>query len=92
MRQADANKFWKGGCSALSIITGFVAAYLWFRSASENVPIEKIQSAWGTLVGVEEVTAGFKKAAIWNEWASIMTGVSILFQALSLVPVSFQRG
>jgi hypothetical protein len=85
MRQVDANRFWKSVCSALSIITGFVAAYLWFCSASIDVPIDKLKSAWGTLAGLEQVTAALQKATMWNKWAAIMTCISVLFQALSHV-------
>ena len=73
-------------CSWLAVLVGFVAAGLWWYAATIDVPINKIGSAWGTLVGVKEATAAFKLAATWNARAAMATGIAVLFQALSLIP------
>ena len=49
----------------LSIIAGFVSEGLWIYAAVIRVPIN-IVSGWGTLVGVEEMIAGFRKQVTWN--------------------------
>lgn len=72
--------------SWLAIIVGVVAAYLWYHSASIDIPVSNIKSGWGALTGVEEVTAAFQLAATWNARAAIATAVAVLFQALSLTP------
>jgi hypothetical protein len=66
--------------SLLSIAAGFASGALWLYASRIKVPTN-IGSGWGALVGVEEMTAGFKKQAFWNGGAAIATGVAALFQA-----------
>jgi hypothetical protein len=63
----------------LSVASGFIAALLWFYASSISVPTD-IKSAYGALLGVEEMSAGFKKQARWNAIAAAVTGVAALFQ------------
>jgi hypothetical protein len=44
-----------------------------------------IGSGFGTLVGVEELTIGFKKQAAWNGYAAIATAAAALFQAAAML-------
>jgi hypothetical protein len=78
--------------SWLTIITNFAAALLWWHSATFPVPINDIKSGWGSLTGVEEVSAAFNLQADWNAWAAGVTGMAVLFQALSLILAIPRRG
>jgi hypothetical protein len=44
----------------LSVASAFIAALLWFYASSISVPTD-IKSGYGALLGVEEMSAGFKK-------------------------------
>ena len=68
----------------LSIVSGFTSGALWLYTALIKVPTD-IRSGYGALVGVEEMTAGFKKQARWNSYAAIATAAAALFQAVALV-------
>jgi hypothetical protein len=68
----------------LSIIAGFVSGVLWLCTALINVPTN-IGSGWGALVGVEEMTAGFKKQAFWNSAAAIAAAAAALLQAAAMI-------
>jgi hypothetical protein len=70
--------------SWLSIVAGFISGALWLYAAWIKVPT-KIESGWGALVGVEEMTAGFKKQAVWNGWAAIATGTAAVLQATAML-------
>jgi hypothetical protein len=65
----------------LSTVTGLLAAGLWFYASMIKVPTD-IESGYGKLVGVKEMSAGFKKQAIWNSYAAVMTAVAVGFQAV----------
>src|SRR5262249_28681561 len=56
-----------------SIITGFLSGALWLYASTITVPTN-IGSGYGTLVGVEEMTVGLKKQAIWNSYAAVNCG------------------
>ena len=61
----------------LSIGAGFLSGALWFYAAIIKVPTN-IGSGYGALVGVEEMTAGFKKQAIWNSSAAVLQAVAMM--------------
>jgi hypothetical protein len=67
-----------------SIIAGFLSGALWLYAARINVPTN-IGSGFGALVGVEEMTAGFRKQAVWNSWAAVATAIAALLQAAGRV-------
>jgi hypothetical protein len=67
----------------LAVATAFIAAVLWFRASLIHVPTQ-IGSGYGSLVGVEEMSAGFEKQARWNAFAAAMTGVAAVFQGVAL--------
>jgi hypothetical protein len=69
----------------LTIGCAFLSAALWFYAAIVRVPIEKLGSAFGTLVGIEDVKAGLKRQTFWNACAAAATGAAALFQALAMV-------
>jgi hypothetical protein len=66
----------------LSIIASFVSGALWLYSALIKVPTN-IGSGYGALVGVDEMTVGFKKQALWNSWAAAATALAAVLQALA---------
>jgi len=68
----------------LSIIAGFLSGALWLYAASIKVPTN-IGSGYGTLVGVEEMTAGFRKQAIWNSFAAAATAIAAVLQAIAMM-------
>jgi len=68
----------------LSIVAGFVAGTLWLYASLVKVPT-KIGSGFGALVGVEKMTAGFKKQAFWNSCAAVATAAAALLQAAAML-------
>jgi hypothetical protein len=41
---------------------------------------DKIKSAYGSLVGVEEAKAALREAASWNAWAATATSIALCFK------------
>jgi hypothetical protein len=68
----------------LSIIVGFLSGALWLYASRIKVPTN-IASGYGTLVGVDEMTAGFRKQAIWNSYAAVATAVAAILQAFAQI-------
>ena len=68
----------------LSIAAGFTSGALWLYAALIKVPTE-IGSGWGAFVGVEEMTAGFKKQTFWNGWAALATAAAAALQAAAML-------
>jgi len=66
------------------IIMGFLSGALWLCAAIIKVPTN-IGSGYGALVGVEEMTAGFRKQAIWNSSAAAATAIAALLQAIAVM-------
>jgi hypothetical protein len=64
-------------------IVGFISAVLWWRSATLNVPTHRIRSAFGGLVGVEEVHKAMINVAHWNKWAALTSGFAVALQAFA---------
>jgi hypothetical protein len=56
---------------------------LWLYAAVLRVPTN-IGSGYGALVGVDEMTAGFKKQANWNSYAALATAAAALLQAAAM--------
>jgi hypothetical protein len=73
--------------SWLPIFAGLAAAAAWAISASITVPTN-IGSGFGALVGVEEMSAGFKMVALWNRLAAAVAAIASLLQALNIKPGS----
>jgi hypothetical protein len=69
-----------GICSWLAIIASVVSGLLWLYAALIRIPTEKLGSAFGTLVGVEEIAAAFKRQTFWNACAASATGAAALLQ------------
>jgi hypothetical protein len=69
----------------LAISFAFVSAALWFYASILRVPIEKLGSAYGTLVGLDDVKVGLKKQAFWNACAAVATGAAAFFQAIAML-------
>jgi hypothetical protein len=68
--------------SELGAATGCVAAVLWFHAAWIRVPTDN-KSGYGMLVGVEEMSAAFRKQGFWNAAAAVTTGAAVLLQAVA---------
>ena len=65
--------------SWLPIVAGVVAAVLWAASASITVTTD-INSGYGSLVGVDEMSAGFRKVAKWNRLAAAAACFEVLLR------------
>ena len=63
---------------------GFLSGALWLCAAIIKVPTN-IGGGYGALVGVEEMTAGFRKQAIWNSSAAAATAIAALLQAIAVM-------
>ncbi|MGO8845501.1 MAG: hypothetical protein ACLQFI_09245 [Methylocella sp.] len=63
--------------SGLAVVAALGAAGLWFYASIIHVPTD-IKSGYGSLVGVEKMSAGFKKQGFWNAVAAAMTGTAVL--------------
>ncbi|MGA8157186.1 MAG: hypothetical protein WB822_13470 [Rhodoplanes sp.] len=71
--------------SWLAIGFAFLSAALWFYAAVMRVPIEKLGSGFGTVVGLDEIKTALKRQAFWNTCAATATGAAALFQALTML-------
>jgi hypothetical protein len=67
----------------IAVVAALVAAALWFYASLIRVPTN-IESGYGALIGVEAMSAGFKKQARLNALAAAVTGVAALSQGLAL--------
>ena len=67
----------------LSTGAGLLAAALWFYASIIKVPTNISSGYGGTVVGVEEMAAGFKKQSAWNSYAAVMTAAAASFQAVA---------
>jgi hypothetical protein len=65
--------------NVLAVAAALGAAFLWFYASLIPVPTD-IKSGWGSLVGVEEMSAGFQKQGFWNAVAAAMTGAAVLLE------------
>ncbi len=68
----------------LSVGFGFLSGALWLYAALIKVTTN-IESGYGALVGVKEMSAGFKKQARWNGYAAASTGIAALLQAAAMM-------
>jgi hypothetical protein len=73
-----------GALNWLPIVGGFLSGAPWLYAASIKVPTN-VGSGWGALVGVEEMTAGFKKQATWNSYSAVATAAAALLQAAAVM-------
>ena len=65
--------------SCFSVAAALCAAGLWFYASKIRVPTD-IKSGYGGLVGIEEMSAGFKRQGFWNAVAAAMTGAAVLLE------------
>jgi hypothetical protein len=65
----------------LSIIAGFLAGVLWLYASNIKVPTKLASGYGGNVVGLEEMSAGFKRQAAWNSYAAIATAAAAVLQA-----------
>ena len=67
--------------NVLAAVAALGAAGLWFYASVLHVPTD-IKSGYGSLVGVEEMSAGFSRQGFWNAVAAAMTGLAVLTESL----------
>lgn len=80
---------------SVSVISGFIAAALWFGATIVTVPYrEKIVKGMtqAALVETDDITGEktdvldtAKRQTKWNRWAALFTAISVLCQAISLM-------
>jgi hypothetical protein len=69
---------------SLAVVAALIAAGLWFCASIIPVPTD-IRSGYGSLVGVEELSAGLKKQGFWNAVAAAMMGAAVLLDLVTRV-------
>ena len=62
--------------------SGFAAAILWFMSAAGKLPLAPGAAIGGTSP-TDPFNLALRHAAVLNQWAAGVTGVSVLFLALA---------
>ncbi len=68
----------------LSIISGFVSAWLWYRASTATVRQGDPEARnRGLMIGDVDLYATLLKSSRINKWAAAATGVAVLLQALS---------
>ncbi len=70
-------KFFAGSFATVSILSGFFAAFLWYRSAANNPSPKQIQTYFGNVDGEQKLATWLTEAATLNKWAAMWTGVSV---------------
>jgi hypothetical protein len=65
-----------------SVLIGFVAAILWMRSASVDIPTAPGAAIGGTLPS-EPFNVALQKAAVLNKWAAFATGLSTILLVIA---------
>jgi hypothetical protein len=68
----------------LAIVAAFISGGLWLYASLIKVPTE-IGSGYGALVGVKEMSDGFKRQAIWNSSAAGATALAALLQGAAML-------
>jgi hypothetical protein len=66
-----------------STVLGFIAAFLWFWSATIVVPTDLASAYGGTITGLDDTRVGLKKVAHFNQFAAAATALTVLFQVLA---------
>lgn len=66
----------------LSGLTGIAAAGLWFIASSEEIPLAPGAAIGGTLP-TEPFNVALRHSAHLNQWAALVTGVSVILMALA---------
>ena len=66
---------WIKGLKISSVVIGFVAAVLWMRSASVDIPLSPGAAIGGTSPK-EPFNVAMQNAAYWNKCAAFATGLS----------------
>ena len=72
----------------VSIVCGFLAALLWFKSTLTKVPPDADSTDFQiTETGDGEpydVLETIKRQVVWNRWAALATALAVLSQALAM--------
>lgn len=69
--------------SALAAAAALGAAGLWLYASIIRVPTDIKSGYGGPLVGVEEMSAAFRKQGFWNAAAAAATGAAVLLDLAS---------
>jgi hypothetical protein len=67
----------------LAILIGATSASFWFYAAVIKIPLDKLGSGFGALVGVTEVVIAMTRQTWWNARAAALTGAAALLQAIA---------
>jgi hypothetical protein len=67
----------------LAIISGFLSGALWLYASRIKVPTNLGSGYGGGIVGLQEMSDGFKNQATWNSYAAITTALAAVLQALA---------
>ena len=71
------------GPNLASFIAGFASGVLWLCAAWVKVPTALGSGYGGVIDGLDAMRAGFRKQAIWNSAAAVMTAVAAVLQAFA---------
>lgn len=71
-----------------SIVCGFLAALLWFKSTLAKVPPDPDSSDFQITETDDgepyDVLETIKRQVVWNRWAALATALAVLSQALAM--------
>jgi hypothetical protein len=70
--------------SWFAILAAFISGGLWLYASLIKVPTD-IGSGYGALVGVKEMSGGFRRQAIWNSWAAGATALAAMLQGATML-------
>jgi hypothetical protein len=76
--------------NTLTVVLWLATGALWLRASTVAVPTN-LQSGYGALVGIDEMSLGFKRQAFWNKWAAVASCAAALMQAAAVV-CAFKHG
>jgi hypothetical protein len=74
-----------GTFAGLCLVSGILAAVVWYRSAANNYTVSEIKDFLGTEEGHLKLAQWLARGANLNKWAAIWTAVSVVAGALSVV-------
>jgi len=75
---------WHKILSSVPVVVALIAAGLWFYASIIPVPTD-IKSGYGSLIGIEEMSAGLQKQGFWNAIAAAMMGAAVLLDLVTRV-------
>ncbi len=71
-----------GALAGLTLLSGLIAAFLWYRSAASGLDAQQIRTVLAADESHERLAAWLAEGANLNKWAAIWTAVSVAAGAL----------